>query len=125
LYDKRYELIKEIIHRPDFPGIHCGLLLTKSDEFERKLTSGIRLSSYFPEYKGENDFLSASEFIIKRFEDRKINLIFTTGLDDPLLAQNIFNFVKDCEIRNGLEESGIDPDARKKVKSRPGRAKSH
>jgi len=63
-------LFETIINNDLFKQACAILFLTKKDLFVEKIKA-TPLSICFPEYKGENDYKEASEYIWKKFESLK------------------------------------------------------
>uniref|UniRef100_A0A0M3IHC8 G-protein alpha subunit n=1 Tax=Ascaris lumbricoides TaxID=6252 RepID=A0A0M3IHC8_ASCLU len=87
------------------------LFLNKKDLFEEKLQR-IPLSKYFPNYKGKNDYKSASEFIKSLFMQgeirgsRNIYVHFTNATDTNNIDL-VFSAACDIILQSTLQKSGL------------------
>lgn len=91
------------------------LFLNKKDLFEAKLKGGASLKAAFPDYKGDNSYKDASEFIREKFCDvcdpltnkpKDIYPHFTCATDTDNVKV-VFEAVKDFLLHQALNSSGI------------------
>jgi GTPase SAR1 family protein len=87
------------------------LFLNKKDLFQEKLKKA-PLKDFFPEYKGEENFEEACEFMkqlfvsLNKVQDKDIYTHITCATDDSNVIY-VFRAVKDIVIRKGLAKSGL------------------
>jgi len=101
------DLFEDTCNSRYFRDTHMILFLNKRDLFEEKLRLA-RLSTFFPEYKGNNDFDSASLFLRKKFEERNRNpkkYIYThfTCATDTRSCKIVFDAVAHIVLSKNVE----------------------
>ena len=105
---KSFELFKALNASPCIKGVPVFVIFTNREELENKLTSGKTLSLCFPKYKGNNDILSATNYLIDLFSSVVQKNRFSALFLDrkiPETFQDIKN-VKKC-IHNCLIDMRI------------------
>jgi len=109
------KLFHEICISKWFTKAAMILFLNKSDLFKTKLENGASLKTAFPDYKGDNSFKDASEFIREKFVDvcdpltnkpKDIYPHFTCATDTDNV-KHVFEAVKDFLLHQALNTSGI------------------
>lgn len=107
--DEALRLFKETTGMKWFQNTSFLVFLNKRDLFEEKLKR-VPLSTWALDYKGDNSFASAVDYIKKQFESRsgprKLYIHITTATDETNVAA-VFTAVKDIIIQTHLRESGL------------------
>jgi GTPase SAR1 family protein len=109
--DEALNLFDEICNSRWFKNTSIILMLNKRDLFAEKIRK-VPLTVCFQDYKGDNSFEDASEFIKKQFEARNktpTKQIYThiTCATDTDNMRHVINAVKDILIRRNLQEGGL------------------
>jgi len=106
------KLFDEICNSRWFTDTSMILFLNKRDLFAEKLPR-VPVSTYFPEYKGDNSEEDAGRFFAGLFKDRnknkgkKVYVHFTCATDRKVM-QKIFDGFKDIIIRQNTADSGLE-----------------
>jgi len=104
------KLFSDVCNHQWFADAAIILFLNKSDIFREKIVK-VPLTVAFPEYKGQNAFEPASEYIRTKFIDRinnkkKAVYPFITCATNTENFKNVFNAVKDVIISRQLSNLG-------------------
>ena len=88
------------------------LFLNKMDLFKEKIEKS-PLSTYFPDYKGPNEYIEAAEYLQERFESlnqsraaKDVHTHFTCATDTRNIEM-VFDVITDVIIRNNLTNCGL------------------
>ncbi|CAH1787847.1 unnamed protein product [Owenia fusiformis] len=103
-------LFSSITNSGYFKTTELILFLNKKDIFEQKI-SQFKLSEYFPNYRGGNNFKEAAAFIRDLFEGnlppkKLVYTHYTTAIDTKNI-QVVFNVSMASVLRNNLEAAGM------------------
>ena len=105
-----FHLFDDIVNSRWFFNSTVVLFLNKKDVFRKKLKV-IPLSQYFPEYTGEGDYQSATEFIRDKFLSLNRSCLkiypYLTCATDTNNINVVFAAVKETVLANALKDSGI------------------
>jgi len=109
--DEALNLFDEICNSRWFKNTSIILMLNKRDLFADKIKK-VPLTVCFADYKGDNSFEDASDFIKRQFEARNktpTKQIYThiTCATDTDNMRHVINAVKDILIRRNLQEGGL------------------
>jgi len=109
--DEALTLFDEIANSRWFKNTSIILMLNKRDLFAEKIQK-VPLTVCFKEYRGNNSFDDASEYIRRQFEARNktpTKQIYThiTCATDTDNTRHVINAVKDILIRRNLQEGGL------------------
>jgi len=109
--DEALNLFDEICNSRWFKNTSIILMLNKRDLFAEKIRK-VPLTVCFQDYRGNNSFEDASEYIRQQFELRNkspAKQIYThiTCATDTDNMRHVINAVKDILIRRNLQEGGL------------------
>jgi GTPase SAR1 family protein len=105
------KLFSDITNAKWFFNTPIILFLNKKDIFKRKIQK-IPLSVCFGDYKGENTFEDASNFIEQKFKSlvqnpKKLVYVYKTCATDTNNVQRVFKTIKEVFIARYLEQIGF------------------
>uniref|UniRef100_A0A6A7G080 G-protein subunit alpha 2 n=1 Tax=Hirondellea gigas TaxID=1518452 RepID=A0A6A7G080_9CRUS len=103
-------VFREIVNSQWFNNSEMILFLNKRDLFKEKLQN-VPLSTYFPEYEGEDDLNKGYEFMkqlfCKQITGERSIYVHITCATDKAVMEVIFASVLDIIIRQSLEKAGL------------------
>ncbi|KAI9333252.1 guanine nucleotide binding protein, alpha subunit [Obelidium mucronatum] len=106
-----HNLFGSICNHPIFKNTAIVLFLNKIDLFKEKVAR-FPISTYFPKYKGPNDYTTGKEFFgtmfmsINKYPDRKIYVHFTWATDTKQ-TRKVLETVNKIIMNANLQEAGI------------------
>lgn len=105
-------LFEDITNSQYFERTSMILFLNKRDIFQDKIERGVQLSATFPDFKGNNNMVECSEYLVDLFASKNTNAdkdLYThiTCATDTNNVFSVFNAVKDIIIKRGLMRAGL------------------
>jgi len=102
------DIFQAIVNSSCFAEVSIILFLNKTDLLKEKVSQGVCIGDYFPDFQGDNLCLTdVQRFLVNKFESKRRNLAkpffhhFTMAIDTDNI-RNVFNDVKDTILHENL-----------------------